>query len=237
MFLLFAISAIALAISSAHYLDLGSITIARTYAAEAVCLAGMGAFSNGSMRHKSALIVFFIWAAYSLLIDFVFTLPPWAASIEIAIFTVLAGWVYFRPYKYLSSAPNTKNVCIAFYGGPNAPVLSIIADQLGFPFSSVAISCGTTAVRPSKVRGIMVETSTSVLYDKGYVFVDTGVPWDTKIHGTLMGLIGTKTGWGIFRFRCLHNLKPVLECLGYEWVPKIPFSPSLFFGQCLRNLS
>lgn len=232
MFFLFAISAIALAISSAHFLDLQGVEIRQAYEAQALCLAGMGAFSNWSMQHKSTLLIFFIWSAYSLFADFLFTLPPAPGSIEIAIFTVLAGWVYFRPYKYLSSPPNTENVCIAFYCGPNAPVLSIMAAQIGFPFSSVAISCGHTAVRPSKAKGVMVEIATAKLAAKEYVFIDTGVPYSPEIHSKLINeVVGAKT----FRFKCLQNLKPVLDCLGHGWTPKIPFFTSIYFDQCVRN--
>lgn len=237
MFFLFALSVCALSITNAHFIDITSYTDGATlFSLNIMLIAGCAAFSNNSMRHRSVIDVFFIWAFWILITDWVDYVPSVLAAIESSAFSILAAWVYFRPYKHLSRPPNTENVCIAFYGGPNTPFLSRIAAQLGFPFSSVAISCGHTAVRPSKTKGVMVKTTTTALEAKGYVFIDTGVLYSPEIHSKLMTQVaGTKTGYGLFRFKCMQNLKPILDCLGQEWLPKFPILPSLYFQQCVRN--
>lgn len=235
MFFLFAISAISISIGSAHFMDLIDADIAIVYSWMLFFLAGLGPLSNGSMQHRLTMDVIFIWTAWTFLSDWVIPLSPTALSIETAIFTVLAAWVYFRPYKHLSTRAHPENVCIAFYGGPNAPTLSRWASIIGSPFASVAISGGGVAVRPSLFRGKMVQTTTAALEAKGYVFIDTCVPYSPEIHGKLMEVVGTKTGYGLFRFKCMQNLTPILDCLGHEWVPSIPILPSLYFDQCVRN--
>ena len=238
MFFLFAISVCALSVVNSHYLDV--ITPAESVnilSFNALLLMGSVTFSGSSMRNKSVLDVFFIWTAWVFMTDWFGYIPPIGAVLETVLFVILTAWVYFRSYKHQSLPPNPENVCIAFYGGPNAPVASRLASHFGFAFSSVALVAGSIGLRPSKTRGCMVETSAQVLSSKGYVFIDTGIPISPKIHGIIKEVIGSPTGYGVLYFKCLLNLEPILACLGSEWIPKkMGNIPSGYYSQCMRNL-
>jgi len=92
------------------------------------------------------------------------------------------------------------------------------------------------AVRPSKSAGTMVEVAPHILQSKGCVFIDTGVAVTPLIMDAMEGVIGTKTGYGILRFKCLKNLMPVLECLGDDWKPDgWPVFPATYYRKCVRN--
>ena len=238
MFFLFGFSVCVLSIANAHYIDVTSYADgAILFSLNIMLISGCAAFSDNSMRHRSVVDVFFIWATWIFMTDWVNYIPSVAAAVESAVFTILAAWVYFRPYKHQTLPPNPETVCIAFYGGPNAPFLSRLVSHFGFAFSSVALVAGSLGVRPSKSRGTMAETTAPLLMSKGYVFVDTGVPISPKIHGIIKNVIGTPTGYGVFYFRCLLNLRPILDSLGVEWVPKkMRIIPALYYRQCIRNL-
>lgn len=205
---------------------------------QAYIVLGFGAFtfSDGSMRERAALDVLFLWVVWILLSDWISYVPPVFASIETGALIALLSWVYFRPYHYMAVPLQRGTVHIAFYGGSNAPFLSRMAANLGFPFSSVAIIANQIAVRPSKVRGCMVETPPFLLEQKGYIFVDTGVQVTDEIMKSLESILGSKTGYGIFRVRCLQNFLPILKEMGPEWVPKDwPVIPSLYYRQCIKS--
>ena len=203
---------------------------------ELVLVMGAIVFSSGSMRERSVLDIVFLWAVWIIATDWVPYLPPVIASIETGIFAVLLSWVWFRPYNFISNPVGYGNVFIAFYGGPNAPFLSRMASHFGFPLPSIAIVANELGVRPSKSAGEMVEVPPHVLQSKGYVFIDTGCPVTPEIMEAMEGVIGTKTGYGIFRYKCLKNLMPVIQCLGKEWEPEgWPVWPTVYFRKCVKN--
>jgi len=224
--------------SNAHLLDeltyIQSFTIIQF---EIVLVLGAIAFSSRSMRERSVLDIVFLWAIWIFATDQVDYFPPIVASIETFIFFSFISWAWFRPYNYVSNPPNYGTVVLAFYGGPNAPFLSRIAANFGFPFSSIALVAGDLAVRPSKARGEMVLISPSLLEAKGYVFVDTGCKVTPAIILELEKVIGTPTAYGWFRVKCLQNLMPVLRTLGDEWTPdkNWPAIPSFYYRKCLEN--
>lgn len=224
---------------NSHLLNvLTSFANATLMQAEFALAMGAIAFSKNTMRERSVLDIIFIWAVWILATDWVPYFPPMLASIETGVFVALLAWVYFRPYRFIAANANTENVCIAFYGGPDAPFLSRMASHFGFPFSSVALVCYDKAIRPSKATGTMVETNPEVLKARGYVMVDTGIARTPEIYGKMLDVIGTRTGYGIFRTKCLINLSPVLKELGSEWEPAgWPTIPALYYRQCVRNVT
>lgn len=238
MFKIWAIIAISLTVASSHFIDLSTDEKSMVYAAALLCIAGMAVSSHGTMQHRAVLDVFFLWAGYAFIIDFVLTLSPPLQALETSIFVVLVSWAYFRPYNYLSSPVKADNVHVAFYGGPNAPFLSRLASVFGFPFSSIAIIAAGITVRPSKAAGKMVTTTPATLRAKGYVMIDTGIETTDEIKEAIENIVGTKTGYGFLRTRCLKNLLPVLNLLGKDWKPTgWPVIPSLYYRQCVRNVT
>lgn len=206
--------------------------------AEMVLILGAIVFSSGSMRERSALDIVFIWAVWILATDWGSYFPPIVATLETAVFACVLAWVWFRPYHYVSNPVGYGTVFIAFYGGSKAPFLSRIASHFGFPFSSIAMIANELAVRPSKAAGAMVEVPPHVLQSKGYVFINTGIPVTPEITAAMEGVIGTKTGYGILRFKCLMNLMPVISLLGPEWAPdKWPVFPARYYRKCLGNVT
>lgn len=236
MFRAFTIIACSLAITNAHLLeDIDSLLM---FQVGFLLLSGMAAFSNGSMKHRSVLDIMFLWSLWILITDQISFIPPVIAAFETVLWVGLIGWVYVRPYKHISMPISSENVCIAFYGGPNAPFLSRIASHIGYAFSSVAVVVNGVGARPSKSRGRMVETTPGALSAKGYVFIDTGIKCTPEMVGKLKSILGTKTGYGLFRFKCLSNLLPLLECLGQDWIPKGKLHlPSKYFKQCVLNVT
>ncbi len=238
MFQMWAISAVALIVTSSHFIDLPFDKIEMAYSAAVLCVCGMVVFSDGSMKQRSVLDLFFIWSAYTFVFDFLFNLFPSVAALETSIFVALVSWTYFRPYNYLPSPVQDDNVHIAFYGGPNAPFLSRMVSTLGFPFSSIAIIASGIAARPSKAAGKMVTTTPATLRAKGYVVIDTGIETTDEIKEAIESIVGTKTGYGFLRTRCLKNLLPVLNLLGKDWKPTgWPIIPSLYYRQVIRNVA
>ncbi len=237
MFRIFTIFACVLAIANAHFLD--GVDSLRIFGAGIFLLSGMAAFSSGSMRHRSVLDVMFIWAMWIIISDWGSYFPPLLAAIETEIFVVLIACVYFKSYKHRSDEidPDSGNMYIAFYGGPNAPFLSRIGSHFGFPFPSIAVAGNGVGMRPSKLAGAMVRTTPNALRKKGYIFIDTGIKATPGRFGKMMMIEGTTTRYGIFRVKCLSNLRPVLESLGDEWTPDgWPF-PGWYYKKCLGNVA
>lgn len=239
MFLLCVLLLCVLEFANSHLLsnvmDTEGFVIIQT---EVVLILGAIVFSSGSMRERSVLDIVFIWAVWILATDWVPYFLPIIATIETGIFAVMLGWVWLRSYDYISNPVGYGTVFIAFYGGPKAPFLSRIASHFGFPFSSIAIVANEIGVRPSKAAGEMVEVPPHVLQSKGYVFINTGVAVTHEITVALESIIGTKTGYGIFRFKCLKNLMPVIECLGSDWTPDTwPLFPARYYSKCVKNAS
>jgi len=203
---------------------------------EAVILIGLGAFSSGSMRDRSVIFAAFIWMSWILLTDQVNFFPSSLAAVETAFFVVLIARVYFRGYDHIQGEIKRDTVCIGFYGGDNAPTLSFFSSILGFPFSSVAICVGDLATRPSKARGRMVKTTKFALEGKGYLFIPTNVYVTPEMVGVLNKIVGTSTGYGLLRAKCVTNLKPLLALLGPQWIPTIRATlPGVYYRQCVRN--
>ncbi len=225
--------------SNSHLLN--SLNVDQSFLISQVELAlvlGAAVFSKNTMPERSVMDVIFLWALWILSTDWLPYFPPTLASIETGIFIAILAYVYFRPYRFIQTPIEPENVCIAFYGGPNAPFLSRLASHTGFPFSSVALVVNGAAVRPSKATGGMVGATPAILKAKGYVMIDTGIKSTPEIYGKMKSIIGTKTGYGFLRTRCLKNMMPVLECLGPEWQPeRWPVIPSLFYKQCVRNVT
>lgn len=234
IFFLFILGFVFFEISSSHiFTDL--MLYQETKIWQAYIMLGFGAFtfSDGSMRERAALDVLFLWVVWVFVTDFIPYFPPVFASIETASLIALLSWVYFRPYRFIPAPIRYGTVYIAFYGGKNAPFMSRMAANFGFPFSSIAVIANELAVRPSKSRGCMVETPPILLEKKGYIFIDTGIEVTPEIIETLESVRGTKTGYGWFRVKCLMNFLPVLKSLGPQWVPKnFPLIPSLYYRQC-----
>jgi len=233
MFFLFALTACIMAIVNAHFLEfIDTYTI---FQIVIFLLAGMAAFYTGKMKDRAVLDVMFIWSGWVLATDWGPYFPPILSAIETVLFISVITCVYFRTYKHLSHPFDMNTVFIAFYGGPSAPFLSRLSAHIGFPFSSIAIVAGDIGIRPSKAAGEMVEVPLHILQSKGYVFINTKVPVTPEILEAMESIIGTKTGYGVFRYKCLKNILPVLECLGTDWVPKnIGVFPSRFYAQCVR---
>lgn len=239
MFLIFVALIIFLEIGSAHLFDLNvCATATHIFKFELMLFAGAAVFSSGSLRDRSVLDIILIWATVIFFTDWTSYFPPWLSSYESFIFSALVTWVYFRPYKIIQGPVNLKNVCIAFYNGPNAPFLSRLASHVGLPFSSVALIVKGISIRPSKATGAMVETTAAVIRSKGYVIVDTGVKSTPEIYAEVKKIIGAKTGRGFFRTRCLKNLSPVLKLMGSQWEVKgLLIIPTLFYKRCVENVT
>lgn len=222
-----------LAVLNAHFLD--DLDVILLFHINAFLLVGMGAFSSGSMRDRSVLFAAFIWEAWVLATDQLSYFPSWLAASETVAFVFLVGWVYFRQYEHLQAPIKPSTVCIGFYGGDNAPILSFFASIFGFPFSSVAVCVGDVATRPSKSRGIMVQTTKVALEKKGYIFIPTNVYVNAEMIGTLNKICGEKTGYGFMRTKCVTNLKPLLALIGPQWTPTLRATlPGVYYRQCVK---
>lgn len=238
MFFICVLALCILEFSNSHLMDNGAYAQSVIMQAELVLVLGAAVFSKNTMPERSVIDIIFLWAMWILLTDWLPYFPPILASIETGIFFAMLAYVYFRPYRFIQTPIKTENVCIAFYGGPNAPFLSRLASHVGFPFSSVALVVNGVVVRPSKATGAMVESTSTVLKDKGYVLIDTGIKSTPEIYGKMKSIVGTNTSNGLLRTKCLKNMTPVLECLGREWQPKgWPVIPSLYYKKCVRNVT
>lgn len=234
MFFVFALSACILAIINSHLLEF--VDTFTVFQIGFFLLAGMAASYTGKMKDRAVLDVVFLWSGWVLATDWVPYFPPILSAIETVVFIAMITYVYFKTYNHFSNPFDMSTVFIAFYGGPNAPFPSRLSAHLGYPFSSVAMVAGDIAVRPSKAAGKMVEVPLHILQTKGYVFINTGIPVTNEIIDAMESVIGTKTGYKFFRYKCLLNFLPVLKLLGPDWVPEnIGILPSRFYSKCVGN--
>lgn len=237
MFALCIVLLCAIELATSHLInDITDTQWQATMQVELALVLAAVAFSKNTMRERSVLDIIFIWVVWTLATDWLPYFPPVIATWETAVFACLLAWVWWRPYHHVSAPFGHGTVFIAFYGGPNGPFLSRIFSHFGFPFSSIAMVADNIAVRPSKKTGTMVFVHVRTLQLKGYIFIDTGVSVTEDIKNALIEVQGTETGFGIFRFKCLQNLMPVLDQLGPNWKPdKMPYVPAWYYRKCLKN--
>lgn len=227
----------AINITTAHLMSLQYdeyVVVFQAYIA-LLCLGAV--VSDGSQRDKSILTVLLIWEVWILTTDqFNIGLPDVVLSLESAFFTSFVLWAIARPHFYPSDQRSELNVCIAFYKGSHAPLISSIGALFGLPFASVAIVAGATVLRPSG-SGKMTITNGMALHKDDFVFVDTGIECTPEIIKQIALCSGKPTTvLGIFRVKCVANIMPVLRLMkGYEpknWLYRIP---SIFYYQCVRQ--
>jgi len=232
-------SLLLLEVTNSHFLSYIPVEISMSIMQiEAVILIGLGAFSSGSMRDRSVIFAAFIWMSWILLTDQVNFFPSSLAAVETAGFSILIAWVYFRGYDHIQGEIKPNTVCIGFYGGDNAPILSFLASIFGFPFSSVAVCLGDVATRPSKARRCMVKTTKLALEKKGYLFIPTNVYVTAEMIGALNKVVGSSTGYGFLRTKCVTNIKPILSLIGPRWSPTVRATfPGVYYRQCVRNVA
>ena len=237
MFPAIAIAICALELLFPHLYEMASVdAYYSVWQFEMVLLCVAAIFSDGSQRDRSVLTVFLLWQSWLLASDWLVD-STYAAygSLEATAFTALVLWALARPYFFQSATRTDRTVHIAFYNGSHAPLLSSLGALFGLPFSSVAIIAGNTAIRASRC-GKMVVNNANVFTERDFVFVDTGIEPGAKFFEVLAGIAGKPTkGYGIFRVKCIDNLTPLLEIMGY--VPKTIFHkiPSIFYYQCIRQ--
>ena len=162
----------AIDITTAHLISLPQHEYAIMFQAYIALLCLGAGVSDKSQRDRSILAVLFIWALWVLVTDqFNINLPNVVLSLESAFFTSFVLWAIVRPHFYPSDQRSELNVCIAFYKGGNAPLISSIGSLFGLPFASVAIIAGATALRPSGC-GKMTITNAMALHSDDFVFIE-----------------------------------------------------------------
>ena len=222
-------------IAVAHLLALPSEEFITIWQAELVILAVLGLLSDGGRRDRSVLTIFFLWFTWILITDWaIIEVPALLVEYEAVIFSALVLWAMIRPYYFSSDPVSESTVCIAFYRGTQAPLLSSLSSLIGLPFSSVAVLAGGLAVRASSA-GRMVAVDWRGVLEGDFVCVDTGVKCSSAISEAIRACTGVSTKSAGLRMKCIANLIPILKEIGYE--PKTIFHkiPSIFYFQCVRQ--
>lgn len=219
-----------------HFLDLTSGEFIAIWQAEFIMVALLGLLSDGGHRDRSILTVFVLWFGWIFVTDWaIIEAPALLVEYEAAIFSALVLWAMVRPYYFISADLSKDTVCIVFYRGDRAPLLSSLASLIGLPFSSVAVAVGEFVLMASK-KGHMVIADSKVLNSRDFVCIDTGVKGVSEITEAAFNCAGTPTkSMGMLRMKCVANLMPVLKEIGYA--PKTVFHniPSLFYFQCVEQ--
>jgi hypothetical protein len=214
---------------SAWYLALAMAYLRTALAMQMVFLASKG-------QRISHIVLFCVLMAYSDLINFLLWLVLGvdlsAIAITAAAMSVWLVWIYCRAYDTVSDTINPKNVMILLHRPTQW--YSMAHSFLGLPFGSVCIMAGMRVWSFKKKSGRFEKRAFHTRLLNGHLFIDTGIPITDEIIDKLESLVGTSRGRGV---RCVSTLRPVLEMLGEELVPRglFWFVPGVFAFKVLKN--
>lgn len=200
-----------------------------------VLLCCAGVVSNGSQRDRAILTALLIWAIWVLATDqSSLQIPGFAVTLESAVFSALVFWAIARPYTIPSQAIDPSNVCIAFYHGNRAPLLSSLSALIGLPFASVSIVAGATALRPDKCGKLVITDARAYDRSPHHTIIDTGVEADAGVLKVMTDTVGAQVRVGPFRIGCIKALRPVLDHIGIAPASLFHYIPSIYFYQAAR---
>jgi len=217
-------------ITATHFYGASQERYAIFYQSEIVLLTALGIFSHGRKR-KPVLTVFAVWFSWIFISDWY---PEYVHDIfgnyEAIIFSFMVILTLVKPYHSISHEINNKNVCLAFYGGEKAPLLSTLSALVGLPFSSVAVIAGGNVLRPH--NGVLRLTPAKDFKHPEYTIIDTGVPVTTEIELEMGRVVGNSVKRFGLGMGCVSELSPVLEMVGIR--PK-SIIPSIFYYQAVKH--